>query len=69
MSIEVTPHVFDFSKSRVGSWVEQNEELADLHEWRSGDLKYRYIVERLFETIQETNRVFGSLERITTYPK
>ena len=45
MSIEVTTGVFDFFKSKVGSWVGQDEELADLHEWMSLDLDYLDVIE------------------------
>lgn len=49
MSIEVTSDVFDFFKSRIGGWVGEEEELADLHEWSSSDLEYLDVVEIPFD--------------------
>lgn len=49
MSIEVTPDVFDFFKSRIGGWVGEEEELADLYEWSSSDLEYLDVVEIPFD--------------------
>lgn len=45
MSIEVTSDIFNFFKSRVGQWVGQDEELADLREWMSLDLEFLDVIE------------------------
>lgn len=45
MSTKVSREVFGFFKSRVGSWVGQDEKLADLHEWMSLDLEFLNVVE------------------------
>lgn len=45
MSTDVNSDVFNFFKSRVGQWVGQDGELADLREWMSLDLEYLSVIE------------------------
>ena len=44
MSIEVTPDVFDFFKSRIGSDVGEHSEIGDLRDWMSTDLEFLNVV-------------------------